>query len=152
MERFAARCSAPGTIRTALTGRNSAGFIEMVHRRGMKIITYTSSCFLQRTDPDFSARSESLEGDNLLVGYWNMARCSPASSRWRAFLLRASPASWDATSWTASTSTAATSRTTDTEAGFSKKAGLLRRLEPKTRCPPLKKRRSTMGAFADLLA
>ncbi|MFH1923171.1 MAG: hypothetical protein ABIP48_25190, partial [Planctomycetota bacterium] len=52
----------------------------------MKMITYTSTCFLQRTDPDF--RQEwSREGDNLLVGYWNMARCSPASPGWRAYLL-----------------------------------------------------------------
>jgi hypothetical protein len=68
---------------------NPAGFrrfIDMVHRRGMKIITYASSCFLQRTDPDFH-QEWSREGDNLLVGYWNMARCSPASPGWRAFLL-----------------------------------------------------------------
>lgn len=71
---------------TALNPAGFRRFIEMVHRRGMKIITYASSCFLQRTDPDF--RQEwSREGDNLLVGYWNMARCSPASPGWRAFLL-----------------------------------------------------------------
>ena len=58
----------------------------MVHRRGMKILTYASTCFLQRTDPDF--RQEwSREGDNLVLGYWNMARCSPASPGWRAYLL-----------------------------------------------------------------
>ena len=61
-------------------------FVDMVHRRGMKILTYASTCFLQRTDPDF--RQEwSREGDNLVLGYWNMARCSPASPGWRAFLL-----------------------------------------------------------------
>jgi len=58
----------------------------MAHRRGMKVIPYASSCFLHRTDPDF--RQEwSREGDNLLLGYWNMARCSPASPGWRAHLL-----------------------------------------------------------------
>ena len=62
-------------------------FIEMAHRRGMKVLTYTSPCFIQRTDPDF--RQEwSREGDFLEVGYWNMARCSPASPGWRAFVLQ----------------------------------------------------------------
>lgn len=69
---------------------NPAGyrrFIEMAHSRGMKVLTYTSPCFIQRTDPDF--RQEwSREGDFLVVGYWNMARCSPASPGWRAFVLK----------------------------------------------------------------
>jgi hypothetical protein len=61
-------------------------FVEMVHRRGMKIIAYVSTGFLQRTDPDF--RQEwSREGDFLTLGFWNMARCSPASAGWRAYLL-----------------------------------------------------------------
>jgi len=72
-----------------LTALNAAGFrrfVEMVHRRGMKIITYLSSGYLQRTDPDF--RPEwAREGDVVVVGYWNMARCSPASPGWRAYLL-----------------------------------------------------------------
>lgn len=71
------------------TAVNPAGFrrfVEMVHRRGMKVLAYASTCFLQRTDPDF--RQEwAREGDNCVVGYWNMARCSPASPGWRAFLL-----------------------------------------------------------------
>jgi len=71
------------------TAVNAAGyrrFIDMAHRRGMKVLTYTSTCFLQRTDPD--CRPEwSREGDFLVVGYWDMARCSPASPGWRAFLL-----------------------------------------------------------------
>ena len=62
-------------------------FIDMAHRRGMKVLTYTSPCFLQRSDPDF--RQEwSRESDFLVVGYWDMARCSPASPGWRAFVLR----------------------------------------------------------------
>lgn len=69
---------------------NPAGyhrFIEMAHQRGMKVLTYTSPCFIQRTDPDF--RQEwSREGDFLVVGYWDMARCSPASPGWRAFVLQ----------------------------------------------------------------
>jgi len=68
---------------------NPAGyrrFLEMARRRGMKVLTYVSPCFLQRTDPDF--RPEwSRAGDFLVVGYWNMARCAPASPGWRAFVL-----------------------------------------------------------------
>lgn len=61
-------------------------FIDMVHRRGMKILPYISTGFLQRTDPDF--RTEwSREDDFLVLGYWNMARCSPASAGWRAYML-----------------------------------------------------------------
>jgi hypothetical protein len=61
-------------------------FVDMVHQRGMKIIAYVSTGFLQRTDPDF--RQEwSREGDFLELGYWNMSRCSPASAGWRAYLL-----------------------------------------------------------------
>jgi hypothetical protein len=71
---------------TALNPAGFRRFIDMVHRRGMKMITYTSTGFLQRTDPDF--RQEwSRDGDNCVVGYWNMARCSPASPGWRAYLL-----------------------------------------------------------------
>lgn len=70
----------------ALNPEGFRRFIDMVHRRGMKIITYASSCFLQRTDPDF--RQEwSRVGDDLVLGYWNMARCSPASPGWRSYLL-----------------------------------------------------------------
>jgi hypothetical protein len=71
---------------TAVNPDGFRKFIRLVHDRGMRIMTYGSSCFLQRTDPDF--RQEwSRDGDNLVVGYWNMARCSPSSAGWRAFLL-----------------------------------------------------------------
>lgn len=61
-------------------------FIEMAHRRGIKVLTYTSPCFIERSHPEF--RQEwSREGDYLIVGYWDMARCSPASPGWRGFLL-----------------------------------------------------------------
>lgn len=72
------------------TACNPAGyhrFIEMAHRRGMKVLTYTSPCFIERAHPEF--RQEwSREGDFLVVGYWDMARCSPASPGWRAFVLQ----------------------------------------------------------------
>jgi hypothetical protein len=69
---------------------NPAGFrhfVDLVHRRGMKILPYVSSGFLQRTDPDF--RPEwSRTDDFLVLGYWNMARCAPASAGWRAYFLK----------------------------------------------------------------
>ncbi len=72
------------------TAVNPAGyhrFLDMAHRRGMKVLTYTSPCFIERAHPEF--RQEwSREGDFLIVGYWDMARCSPASPGWRAFVLQ----------------------------------------------------------------
>ena len=61
-------------------------FIDMAHERGMKVLPYASTCFLQRMDPDFR-QAWSRKGDDLEVGFWNMARCSPASPGWRAYLL-----------------------------------------------------------------
>ena len=71
---------------TALNPTGFRRFVDMVHRRGMKVITYLSSGFLQRTDPDLRPEWYR-KGDVLVVGYWNMARCSPASAGWRAHLL-----------------------------------------------------------------
>lgn len=62
-------------------------FLQLAHQRGMKVLTYTSTCFLQRSDPDFRP-AWSREGDFLVVGYWDMARCSPASPGWRSFVLK----------------------------------------------------------------
>ncbi len=71
---------------TALNPTGFRRFIDMVHRRGMKILTYTSSCFLQWTDPDF--RPEWSPKDlRCSCGYWDMALCSPARPGWRGYLL-----------------------------------------------------------------
>jgi hypothetical protein len=71
---------------TALNPDGFRRFIQMVHRRGMKMLTYTSTAFLQWTDPDF--RPEwSPPGLRCSCGYWDMALCSPASPGWRAYLL-----------------------------------------------------------------
>jgi hypothetical protein len=67
---------------------NPAGFrrfVDMVHRRGMKLIVYVSSGFFQRTDPDF--RPEWARAQDLIEIYFDYARCSPASPGWRAYLL-----------------------------------------------------------------
>jgi hypothetical protein len=71
---------------TAVNAEGYRRFIEMAHRRGMKVLTYVSSCFLERAHPEFQP-VWSREGDYLVVGYWDMARCAPASAGWRAFLL-----------------------------------------------------------------
>lgn len=71
---------------TALNPAGFRRFIDMVHRRGMKMLTYTSTGFLQWTDPDFRA-AWSPPGLRCSCGYWDMALCSPASPGWRAYLL-----------------------------------------------------------------
>ena len=71
---------------SAINPEGMRRFVDMVHQRGMKIIAYISTGFLQRTDPDF--RPEwCREGDFLTLGYWDMARCSPASAGWRGYLM-----------------------------------------------------------------
>jgi hypothetical protein len=67
---------------------NPAGFrrfVEMVHRRGMKLLVYVSSGFFPRNDPDF--HMEWAVGPGLRECYWDYACCSPASPGWRAYLL-----------------------------------------------------------------
>ena len=67
---------------------NPAGFrrfVEMVHKRGMKLIVYASSGFFERRDPDF--RPEWARSPNLVELWYRYARCSPASPGWRAYLL-----------------------------------------------------------------
>ncbi|MBN1347045.1 MAG: hypothetical protein JXQ73_30420 [Phycisphaerae bacterium] len=60
-------------------------FVEMVHRRGMKLIVYASSGFFERTDPD--SRDEWARQQDLVEICFRYARCSPASAGWRAYLL-----------------------------------------------------------------
>ncbi len=60
-------------------------FVDMVHRRGMKLIVYASSGFFDRRDPDF--REEWARPWDLVEIYWHCAYCSPASPGWRAYLL-----------------------------------------------------------------
>jgi hypothetical protein len=73
------------------TAVNPAGlrrFIDMVHKRGMKIILYASTGYMQEGDPDL--RDEwvrGLPGDVVQGAHWRLVRCSPASPGWRAYLL-----------------------------------------------------------------
>ncbi len=72
-----------------LAALNPAGmrrFVEMVHRRGMKLIAYVSSGYFDRKDPDF--RPEWATRDDLREIYFQYAHCSPASPGWRAYFLQ----------------------------------------------------------------
>lgn len=71
---------------TALNPSGFRRFIDMAHRRGMKMLAYVSTGFLQWTDPDFR-QAWAPEGARCSLGFWDMARCSPASPGWRAYLL-----------------------------------------------------------------
>ena len=68
---------------------NPAGlrrFVDMVHRRGMRLIVYASSGFFEHRDPDFQAGWA--RDQDLVEVFYHYARCSPASPGWRAYLLR----------------------------------------------------------------
>ncbi len=60
-------------------------FLDMAHRRGMKVLTYTSTCYLEPSHPEFK-ESWRRDGQSLVGFYWNMSRNSPGSPGWRAFL------------------------------------------------------------------
>jgi len=70
---------------------NPAGFrrfIDMVHRRGMKVIVYISTGFFQQTDPDFRPEwTRQLCSTRQWLPY-QWVWCSPASAGWRAYLLK----------------------------------------------------------------
>ncbi len=71
---------------TALNPAGFRRFVALAHQRGIKVLAYTSTGFLQWTDPDF--RQEwSPEGSRCSLGFWDMARCAPGSPGWRGYLL-----------------------------------------------------------------
>ena len=72
-----------------LAALNPAGFrrfVDMVHRRGMRLIAYVSSGYFDRKDPDF--RPEWATRHDLREIYFQYAHCSPASPGWRAYFLK----------------------------------------------------------------
>jgi hypothetical protein len=73
------------------TAVNPAGlkrFIGMVHRRGMKIILYASTGYMQQGDPDLREEWVRDPHGRMVQGsHWRLVRCSPASPGWRAYLL-----------------------------------------------------------------
>jgi hypothetical protein len=70
---------------------NPAGlrrFIDMVHKRGMKILIYASSGYMQAGDPDLRDDwVRGYPGKVVQAAHWRLVRCSPASPGWRAYLL-----------------------------------------------------------------
>jgi len=70
------------------TPQNPAGFrrfVDMVHRRGMKLIVYISTAYFDSRDPAF--RQEWSRGRRWRGACWDFAVCSSASAGWRAYLL-----------------------------------------------------------------
>ncbi|MDQ2839776.1 MAG: alpha-amylase family protein [Acidobacteriota bacterium] len=75
------------------TAVNPAGlrrFIGMAHKRGMKVILYSSTGYMQEGDPDL--RDEWVRGEPgkrpvVRGNHWKLVRCSPASAGWRAYIL-----------------------------------------------------------------
>lgn len=61
-------------------------FVEMVHRRGMKLLTYLSSGYFDLLNPDLKPEWVRPD-DSGHGGWWQMGRCAPASPQWRAYLL-----------------------------------------------------------------
>lgn len=59
-------------------------FLDLAHQRGMKVIVYVSSGFLDRRDPDF--RPEWARDQDLVELFYQYARCSPASPSWRSYI------------------------------------------------------------------
>jgi hypothetical protein len=70
---------------------NPAGFrrfVDMVHRRGMKLIVYASSGYFEQSDPDFRPEWTEQNDRPLREIYFRYAHCSPASPGWRAYYLK----------------------------------------------------------------
>jgi hypothetical protein len=68
---------------------NPAGFrkfLDLVHARDMKVIVYASTGFFERRDPEF--RAEWARDQDLVELFYHYARCSPASSGWRAYVVK----------------------------------------------------------------
>ena len=61
-------------------------FLDLAHERGMKVIVYASTGFIDRRDPDF--REEWARDQDLVELFYRYARCSPASPSWRAYIVK----------------------------------------------------------------
>ena len=71
---------------TAVNDSGLRRFIEMVHRRGMKMLLYMSTGHFQKTDPDFDPEW-ARPGYSARGAHWELVGCSPASPKWRAYVL-----------------------------------------------------------------
>ncbi len=70
---------------TAVNPEGFRRFVAMVHQRGMRILAYASSGYFTASDPNY--RQEWSRPGDAITGWWDLARCSPASPGWRAFFL-----------------------------------------------------------------
>jgi hypothetical protein len=71
---------------TPLNPRGFHQFVDLVHQRGMKVIVYASSGFIDKRDPDF--HKEWARDQDLVELFYQYARCSPASPGWRAYIVK----------------------------------------------------------------
>lgn len=71
---------------TAVNEKGLRRFIDMVHRRGMKMLLYMSTGHFQRTDRDFQ-EGWARPGYSARGAHWHLTGCSPASVSWRAYVL-----------------------------------------------------------------
>lgn len=67
-------------------------FIDMVHRHGIRILPYTTSCFFDRNDASFrekwaAPKEFDIPYTDWFKHEWHLARVSPASPDYRAFRL-----------------------------------------------------------------
>lgn len=77
-----------GTKFTAVNPNGLRRFIDMAHRRGIKVLLYASTGYMQYGDPDLQDDwVTGLPNDVLRLAWWKLVRCSPASPGWRAYLL-----------------------------------------------------------------
>ncbi len=76
-----------GSRTTPLNPAGFRRFVDMVHRRGMKLIIYVSSGRFQRPDPDFRPEWAGPPSQDLVELGWHKAHCSMASPGWRAYIL-----------------------------------------------------------------
>jgi len=74
-----------GNKLTAVNPEGFRRFVAMVHKRGIKILAYASSGYFNASDPDY--RQEWSRPGDFFGGWWDLARCSPASPGWRAYVL-----------------------------------------------------------------
>jgi hypothetical protein len=75
---------------TKYTPLNPTGFrtfLDLAHARGMKVIVYASSGFIEKRDPDFKQEWARPQED-LVELFYQYARCSPASPSWRAYIVK----------------------------------------------------------------
>lgn len=73
-----------------LKARNPDGFrrfVKLAHGYGLKVIPYTSSQYFERTDENFKKEWAWPKSFDLVEFDYHLAKCSPASPDWRAYVM-----------------------------------------------------------------